>query len=169
MQDDLTDATKFLIEQGIADKNRVCIYGASYGGYAALMGVIREPDLYRCAISSVGVYSLPMMFSEGDIADREQGLAYLKRVLGEDIQKQQRYSPAYNTDKIKAPLLLIHGLKDQRAPIEQLQLLEKGLRANNKPHEIMILKDEGHGYNDENTRIKVYQKIIKFLDQHIGD
>ena len=168
MQNDLTDATLQLIEQGIADKERICIYGASYGGYAALMGVIREPDLYQCAIGSVGVYDLPMMFLEGDVADRQSGLAYLKRVLGEDVAKHKQYSPAFNTDKIKVPLLLIHGEKDQRAPIEHLQSLEAALKANNKPYEKLVLKNEGHGYYDEQNRITVYSKIIEFLDQNIG-
>lgn len=168
IQDDLTDATKALIEQGIADKDRICIYGASFGGYASLMGVIREPDLYQCAIGSVGVYSLPMMFQEGDIADQKQGISYLKDVLGDSPEKLKAYSPAYNTDKIKVPLLLIHGERDNRAPIEHLVFLEQQLKANNKAYEKLILPKEGHGYYDEQTRIQVYSKIIQFLDQHIG-
>lgn len=168
MQNDLTDATLQLIEQGIADKNRICIYGASYGGYAALMGAIREPDLYQCAIGSVGVYSLPMMFQEGDISDSKIGLNYLKQILSKDPVKLKTNSPAYNTDKIKAPLLLIHGAKDKRAPIEHLEALEKGLKANNKSYEKLIIGNEGHGYYDENNRVKVYSKIIQFLDKHIG-
>ena len=168
MQDDLTDATKALIEQGIADKNRICIYGASYGGYAALMGVIREPDLYQCAIGTMGVYSLPMMFKEGDIADRVSGINYLKKVLGESTEQQKAYSPAYNTDKIKVPLLLIHGKKDHRAPIEQFDALEAALKANNKTYQKLILADEGHGFYNEQTRIQVYSQILKFLDKHIG-
>lgn len=168
MQDDLTDATLQLIEQGIADKNRICIFGASYGGYAALMGTIREPDLYRCAIGSMGVYDLPMLFKEGDVADSRSGLGYLKRVLGNDINKQKQYSPVYNTDKIKTPLLLVHGRKDERAPIEQFEALEQALKSSKTPFEKLILSDDGHGYSDEESRIKVFTKILAFLEKHIG-
>ena len=168
MQDDLTDATLQLIEQGIADKNRICIYGASYGGYAALMGVIREPDLYQCAIGSMGVYDIPMLFTEGDIPDSRSGIGYLKRVLGEDTAKQKQYSPAYNTDKIKVPLLLIHGMQDQRTPIEQFEALEDALKKNNKQYQKLILSKDGHGYGDVESRNLVYTEILSFLDKHIG-
>ena len=168
MQDDLTDATLQLIDKGIADKDRICIYGASYGGYAAVMGTIREPDLYRCAIGSMGVYDLPKLFEEGNVANSRSGLGYLKRVLGNDTNKQKQYSPVYNTDKIKTPLLLLHGRKDNQAPYSQYEALAKALKKSKKPFDKLILKNDGHGYSDEESRIKVYTQILAFLDKHIG-
>ncbi|MCF6318422.1 MAG: prolyl oligopeptidase family serine peptidase, partial [Proteobacteria bacterium] len=102
MQDDVTDGTQWLIDQGIADKSRICIYGGSYGGYAALSGIVREPDLYKCAIGYVGVYDLPTMKKRGDIVKREQGRKYLDHVLGSDDDELQKNSPARHVNKIKA-------------------------------------------------------------------
>ena len=168
MQDDLTDATKYLIEQGIADKNRICIFGESYGGYSALMGVVREPNLYQCAIGSMGVYSLPMLFEKQFQTISASNLSYLAKVLGTDQAKLKQYSPAYSTSKITAPLLLIHGATDRRAPIEHLKLLEENLKANNKAYEKLVIRNEGHGIYDEDNRAAVYGRILAFLDKHIG-
>lgn len=169
MQDDITDATLALVESGVADANRICIYGHSYGGYAALMGVVREPELYRCAIGSMGVYNLPMMFKEGDIPDRASGLAYLKQALGEDQADLQERSPAYNADKIQADILLIHGARDERAPIEQAESLKSALDDAGKSYQWLEIGDEAHGYYDEDNRRAVYEKVLSFLDANIGD
>jgi dipeptidyl aminopeptidase/acylaminoacyl peptidase len=168
MQDDITDATKALIDSGVADSSRVCIYGHSYGGYAALMGAVREPELYRCVIGSMGVYDLPMMFKEGDIADRESGLAYLRQALGEDQEDLQSRSPAYNANKIKAEVLLIHGARDERAPIEQAESLQKALKQAGVPYQWLEIGNEAHGYYDEQNRLTVYSKVLAFLDANIG-
>lgn len=168
MQDDITDATKALIDSGVADSSRICIYGHSYGGYAALMGAVREPELYRCVIGSMGVYDLPMMFKKGDVADSESGLAYLRQALGEDQEDLQPRSPAYNADKIKAKVLLIHGAKDDRAPIEQAKSLQKALKQAGVPYEWLEISDEAHGYYDEQNRLTVYTKVLAFLNENIG-
>jgi len=168
MQDDITDATKALIDSGVADSSRICIYGHSYGGYAALMGAVREPELYRCVIGSMGIYDLPMMFKEGDIADSESGLAYLRQALGEDQQDLQSRSPAYNADKIKAAVLLIHGAKDERAPIEQAESMQKALKQAGVAYQWLEISNEAHGYYDEQNRLAVYTKVLAFLDANIG-
>jgi len=169
MQDDITDATKALIDRKIVDPKRICIYGGSYGGYAALMGVIREPDLYQCAIGSAGVYDLPLMFEEGNIANRlKYGIAYLKEAVGEDIEDMKARSPVYNVDKIKANILLIHGGKDEQVPISHAYALKDALDEINKPYEWLKLDNEGHGYNDNENRKLVFDKILTFLDKNIG-
>ena len=168
MQDDLTDATLDLINKGIVDSKRICIYGASYGGYAALTGAFKEPDLYKCAIGSMGVYSLPMMFEKGDMPKRESGMNYLKKVLGEDVAVQKQRSPVFNADKIKANVLLIHGAKDERVPIEQAELLKQAFDQIGKKYQWLKLSDEAHGYYDEENRKVIYTKILKFLDNNIG-
>ncbi|MGO4893222.1 alpha/beta hydrolase family protein [Flavobacterium sp. W21_SRS_FM6] len=168
MQDDLTDATKWAIESGVADADRVCIYGASYGGYATLMGVVKEPDLYKCAIGYVGVYSLPMMFEEGDIPSSQSGINYLEQALGTDQEDLKKRSPAYNVDKIKAALFLVHGGKDERVPIEQAEFLMKQLDKRNYPYELLIKEKEGHGFYKEEHRLELYEKMLQFLEKHIG-
>ncbi|MGS2719552.1 alpha/beta hydrolase family protein [Paraglaciecola aestuariivivens] len=168
MQDDLTDATNWAVKTGVADKNRLCIYGASYGGYAALMAVVKEPDLYKCAIGYVGVYDLPMMFKEGDIPARESGIAYLKEVLGEDQADLEARSPAYNVDKIKAALFIVQGGKDIRVPIEQMYSLTNRLDKAGYPYELMVKENEGHGFYKEEHRLELYQRMLAFLEKHIG-
>lgn len=169
MQDDLTDATLWAVEQGYADKDRMCIYGASYGGYAALMGVTKEPDLYQCAIGFVGVYSLPMMFEEGDVPDSRFGQNYLREALGDDMQSLKARSPAYNVDKIKADIMLVHGAKDERVPIEQAEFLREQFDKIGKPYEWYVEEREGHGFYKPENRLKLYQKQLAFFDKHIGD
>ena len=168
MQDDLTAATIELINNGTVDPKKICIYGASYGGYAALTGTFREPDLYKCAIGSMGVYSLPMMFERGDMPKRESGMNYLNKVLGNDLEVQKQRSPVFNADKIKANILLIHGAKDERAPIEQAEALMQAFDNVGKKYQWLKLNDEAHGYYDEKNRVTVYNKILDFLDANIG-
>jgi len=167
MQDDLTDATHWAIEQRIAPKDRICIYGASYGGYAALMGAVKEPKLYRCAIGYAGVYDLELMFSSGDIPQWKGGRSYLDDVLGNDMAALHSRSPAYNAGKIEIPVLLIHGKEDWRADYEQAKRMKTALEKNRKKLEWMALSREGHGVYDEETRLEVYERILKFLDGNL--
>lgn len=167
MQDDVTDATRWAVAQGIAPADRICIYGASYGAYAALMGVVREPDLYRCAIGSAGVYDLELMFTTADVSDSRSGRTYLNKVLGEDLADLRARSPVHNAERIKAPVLLIHGKADWRADIEQLERMKNALEKQGKPVESMALSREGHSFYDEQTRRAVYERILAFLGQHL--
>ena len=168
MQDDVTDATLWAIEQGIADPKKICIYGGSYGAYSALMGAVRNPDLYQCAVGYAGVYDLPQMFEEGDISDSKKGLNYLKAVLGNDVEKLKTRSPVHNIDKLKASLLLVHGGKDERTPITQLESLTKALDEADYPYETLIKPNEGHGFYQLDNREDFYNKLLKFLDKNIG-
>lgn len=169
MQDDLTDAVRWAAAQGYADIDRVCIYGGSYGGYAALMSPIREPGLYRCAIGYVGVYSLPMMTEKGDIPRREAGRAYLKRVLPEDEAERRAQSPAYNVDKLDLPVMLVHGAKDERVPIDQMEYLVKQMaKAGKKPEMVLVKAKEGHGFVVPENNVELYTKLLGFLDRHLA-
>lgn len=166
MQDDLTDATHWLIEQGIADAKRICIAGGSYGGYAALMGVAKEPDLYRCAIGYVGVYDLAMMYSNGDIPQSYSGKNYLTMALGKDGLAEM--SPVNVADRIKVPVLLAAGGADERAPVEHTEAMERALKAAGVPVDTLIYRDEGHGFFKYEHRLEYYTKVLDFLDKHIG-
>ncbi|MEQ3512203.1 S9 family peptidase [Pseudoalteromonas sp. BZB3] len=167
IQHDIIDATKYVIEQGYADPKNMCIMGASFGGYSALQSSIIEPDMFKCAIGVVGVYDLPLMFEEGDVAERNSGQRYLTQVLGTDEAKLKAYSPSYNIDKLKAPVLIVHGGDDERAPIEQAESLVDALKKAKHPYEYMLLENEGHGFYKPEHRADYYKRVLAFLDEHL--
>lgn len=166
MQDDLADAVKFAIDNQWADSKRVCTFGASYGGYAALMQPIRFPELYRCAIGYVGVYDLAVMNKAGDIPDTESGRRYLKRVLGDDKAVWAANSPARNVEKIKVPVFLAQGAVDNRVPIDQFNALKNAMSANGVKVETMVADGEGHGFFNPKNREALYLKIEDFLKRN---
>lgn len=168
MQDDLTDATLWAIDEGIAARDRVCIYGASYGGYAAMMGVVREPDLYQCAIAYVGVYDLELMFEKGDIPGRDSGITFLKEAVGEDEDDLRARSPIHHIDKLKAPVFIVHGGEDFRVDVEHAYRLRKRMEELDKPYEWMLKEKEAHGFYRPENRLELYQRMIAFLGKYIG-
>jgi dipeptidyl aminopeptidase/acylaminoacyl peptidase len=167
LQDDITDATHWAVDQGVADAARICIYGGSYGGYAALMGAAREAALYKCAAGYVGVYDLPLMFEKGDTRSLDSGKAYLHDWLGEPSQLG-KVSPVHMAGQIKAPVFLAAGGKDERAPIEHSKRMEKALRAAGVPVETLYYPTEGHGFYTDEHRKAFYTQLLGFLDRNIG-
>lgn len=168
MQDDLTDATLWAIDSGIAARDRVCIYGGSYGGYAAMMGVVREPDLYQCAIAYVGVYDLELMFKKGDIPTRDSGITFLKEAVGEDKQDLRARSPLHNLHKLKAPVFIVHGGEDYRVDVEHAYRLRDRMEELGLPYEWMLKEKEGHGFYRPENRLELYQRMLAFLGKYIG-
>lgn len=166
--DDVSDGVKWAIDNKLADPNRICIYGSSYGGYAALQGTIRYPDLYKCAIGYVGVYDLTVMYKEGDIKQSRSGRRYLDRVLGDDQAALIAASPARNVDKVKVPVMLVQGTLDRRVPMEQFEALERAFRKANVPVETMVVSGEGHGFVKPENITDLNNRVVKFLQQHIG-
>lgn len=167
MQDDLTDATRWAIAQGIADGGRICIYGGSYGGYASLMGVAKEPSLYKCAVGYVGVYDLPTMHTEGDIQRRGSGETYIREWIG-DREALGATSPNRMADRIKVPVFLAAGGEDERAPIKHSEMMEKALRNAGVPVETLYYKTEGHGFYLEQNRREYYTRLLSFLGRNLG-
>jgi dipeptidyl aminopeptidase/acylaminoacyl peptidase len=167
MQDDITDATRWAIQQKVAIPERICLFGSSYGGYAALMGVAREPDLYRCAVGYAGVYDLELTRESGNIPQSRSGRAYLAKALGDDPADLRARSPVNHIQKIRAPVLLVHGKEDWQADYKQATEMKKALEQNGKQFEWMALRGEGHGVYDEASRRQVYERILSFLDQHL--
>ena len=166
MQDDLTDATQWAIREGIADRNRICIYGASYGGYASLMGVAKEPDLYKCAVGYVGVYDLNMLWGRGDISQSSFGKDFLADNLGK--QDLNASSPNKLASRIKVPVFLAAGGADVRAPQSHSEAMAQALKAAGKPVETMYYSTEGHGFVKEENQIAYYTKLFQFFERHIG-
>jgi dipeptidyl aminopeptidase/acylaminoacyl peptidase len=167
MQDDLTDATKWAIDKKITTADRICIYGGSYGGYAALMGVVREPKLYRCAIGYAGVYDLQLMYETGDIPRSKSGGNYLNLVLGNDPAELRARSPAAQAAKIEVPVFLIHGKEDFRADYQQATRMKTELEKAGKAVEWIALRGEGHGVYDDETRKELYEAVLKFLEKNL--
>ena len=166
MQDDVTDATRWAIAQGIADPDRICIYGGSYGAYAALMGVAREPSLYRCAVGYVGVYDLPRMLSNRE-SPAASGKAWQRQWVGEASQLVDK-SPINLAGQIKVPVFLAAGGQDYVAPIEHTEGMEKALRAAGVPVETLYYRTEGHGFFVTDHRREYYEKLLAFLDRNLG-
>ena len=166
MQDDLTDATHWAVEKGYTDANRVCIYGASYGGYAALMGAAKEPALYKCAAGYVGVYDLPAMVA-ADSAKGTFGKTYGREWVG-DKDKLDMVSPNRIADRIKTPIFLAAGGKDERAPIVHTKMMEKALRQHGVPVETLYYDTEGHGFYTHDHRLEFYTRLLAFFNRNIG-
>ncbi|WP_334032108.1 alpha/beta hydrolase family protein [Alteromonas sp. P256] len=167
MIDDINDSVKWAIDKEYVDGNNVCAYGASYGGYAALMSAVKEPDLYECTIGYVGIYDLQYMFTQSDIPNNWGGKAYLQKVLGNDKAQLKAYSPLYHADKIKANVMLIHGSKDRRVPEINSEALSKALIRAGNPPEYLQYSQAGHGVFDEGDRRELYQGLINFLDKNL--
>jgi dipeptidyl aminopeptidase/acylaminoacyl peptidase len=166
MQDDVTDATLWAINNKVADPARICIFGASYGAYSALMGVAREPDLYRCAVGYSGLYDLTLMEKAGDIQDA--GIAYIHEVLGNNDEHLRSISPVYLADRIKADVMLIHGVLDRRTPIQHAKRMRSALEDNGKQVEWLVDIEQGHGFFGVADQLKVHQKISAFIGKHLG-
>ena len=166
MQDDLTDATQWAVSSGIADKSRICIYGASYGGYAALTGVAREPDLYQCAVGYVGVYDLQQLttFSRRTPEYHE---TWMSDWVGER-RSLGSVSPVNLADKIKVPVMLAAGGMDPIAPVEHTEAMEKALRKAGVPVETLYYPNEGHGFHAPEHREQFYRQLLDFLSRHLG-
>ncbi|MCU7375871.1 alpha/beta fold hydrolase [Paucibacter sp. O1-1] len=169
MQNDLTDATRWAVKEGIADRNRLCIMGGSYGGYAALMGVSVEPDLYQCAIGYVGVYDLRLMKKRGDIPQSSYGKNYLQRVLGTDEDELARRSPVEYADAITAKVFLVAAENDSRVPPLHSERMRDALKRAGKAPEYLLGRGEGHGFYDPKNVEAFYERSLKFLDSAIGE
>lgn len=176
MQDDLSDGIKHLAAKGTVDPRRVCIMGGSYGGYAAMMGVAKDPDLYRCAINIVGVTDLPLMIEQtwsdtNAIPRYSQG--FFDNMIGRLSDPKEKAmleanSPARLASRIKAPVLIAHGGGDQRVPIQHATRMRSALRDAGMEPEWLYFPDEGHGFRTEAARIELYTAIERFLGKHLN-
>jgi len=168
IMDDILDATRLVIKKGMVDSNRVCIYGGSFGGYAAMQSSIRAPELFKCAVGYDGVYDLTLMGNSGDM--RLSGLArgYVRRVLGEDEKALKAASPAYNADKLRARVFLIHGKDDERAPIKHAERLRDALTKVGRPPEWLVESREEHGFVNEANRERMYARMLSFINRSLN-
>jgi len=171
MQTDLSDAIDFLAAEGIADPERVCIFGWSYGGYAALAGATITPEDYKCVVAGAPVSDLPRMLQWVDrYYGKNSGSAgYWYNAIGSrfsSADKLQRYSPARRIDHVRAPIMLIHGDIDLIVPIEQSEIMAAALEDAGKPYEFVRLEGENHNILYGETRVEMMEALERFVLEH---
>lgn len=168
MQDDVTDGAKAMVKLGFADPERMCIVGGSYGGYAALMGAVKTPNLFQCAISFAGVTDILRILAEGKKFKFATNNPPNVGGWRDDRDQLHDTSPINNIDAIKIPILLIHGDKDLSVRVSHSRRMAAALKRAKKPHKLVILKDGNHHLQLERHRLRFLQEMEAFLAQHIG-
>jgi len=174
MQDDLTDGVRKLVADGIANPKRVCIVGASYGGYAALAGAALTPHVYACAVSFAGLSDLPKFISEERARYGENSVqvsSWISRIGSSyaDSEQLAATSPARHADQIRCPVLLMHGEGDSTVPVEQSELMADAMKSAGRPVEFIRFPGEDHYFNFADTRIRFLKETEAFLKKNIGN
>ncbi|MBT9596821.1 MAG: S9 family peptidase [Vitreoscilla sp.] len=171
MQDDLADAARWAIDKGIADPKRICIAGGSYGGYAALMGLVRQSDIFRCGIEYFGVTDIELMYTShwSDFSKdyKTYGMPVLIGDRVQDAAQLDATSPLKQSAKINAPLLMGHGRQDPRVPFEHYSKLLDKLKGQNPNVETVVYNEEGHGWNLDANEADFWTRAETFLDKHL--
>ena len=167
MQDDLVDAVRWAVDEGIADPDRLVIMGASYGGYAALSGLTRDPELFAAAISEVGpsnvrtlLASLPPYWVSGR--------TILERMIGVGKVDLDAISPLQHVDRIQRPLLLGHGANDPRVKLTESETIAAAMEERQLPIDFVVFPDEGHGLANPRNALAMYALVEAFLSEHVG-
>lgn len=169
MIDDLIDGVKWANTLPQIDANRVCVYGISYGGYAAMMVPIKAPSLVKCAVGYSGRYDLVSRFSQASNKGEEQNINWLKRFMGDDMKALAAESPVNLADKVKVPVFMAHGTKDETTELDQAERMRDALKSVGNAPEWLLTKNEGHGFYDSEHRKEFYLKLEAFLKKHIGN
>jgi len=175
MQNDIADGTRWAIAQGIADPRRICLAGASYGGYAALMGLVNDPDLYQCAFEWLGVTDIELMYTGTWYAKPDMSEAFQRYgmpvMIGDpvkDAKQLEATSPIRQASRIRQPLLLAYGSEDGRVPLHQGSKFYRAVVQTNKRIEWVVYDGEGHGWSLPKNRIDFWQRVERFLYKYIG-
>lgn len=152
------------------DPDNICIYGGSYGGYSAVMSIIRSPEKYKCAASFAGVMDLTLLFNKSSVQNNDVISEKLRELVGDPKKEREelmKYSPVYQYEKINRPLMLIHGTKDERVDVEHSWRLRRMLKLRKIPHEWLIMDDIGHGFDSTSDIKTMYDKLIPFFDKYL--
>ncbi|MBQ4890241.1 S9 family peptidase [Shewanella sp. MMG014] len=160
MQGDVDQGTRYLINQGIADPDKICIVGGSYGGYAAMMGAAMNPGLYQCVISFAGVADVENLVKLSRFYTTHE---LTKKTLGDDYDELYEYSPIRHADKINVPILLIHGDNDKVVQVSQSRDMYRKLDALDKPVEYVEIENGNHYLSNNQHRLMTFKAIEKFL------
>ncbi len=173
MQDDVADAVRWTIDKGWVDPKRVCIGGASYGGYATLMSAIRYPDLYRCGIAWAAVTDPRLMFEDTWVSDvsreaREHSYTAMIGDPDKDAAMLRAAAPVERAGEIKIPIMMAFGVKDRRVPLDHGKRMRAAMRAAGQDPDYVLYDGEGHGWFKVDTRIDFWRRAEKFLAQHLN-
>ncbi|HWJ05559.1 MAG TPA: S9 family peptidase [Steroidobacteraceae bacterium] len=162
---DITDGARWAVAQGIADPKRMCIVGWSFGGYAALLGAVRNNDLYRCSVSIAGVADLNQLLLEGRFFS---GSRFRREQLGSDKEKLQADSPLRHVDRIEMPVLMIHGDKDYQVDVDHTRRMDSAMTRAKRPHRTVVIEDGTHQLERKSDRVVLLSEIEQFLLQNLG-
>lgn len=168
MQDDLDDAVTHLVDEGIVDPDRVCIAGSSYGGFAAVWGAIRNPEIYRCAVSFAGVmhFERQLRHDRNFLFRRNRG-RHWDRVDGDQTNFDlDDISPAVQVERLSRPVLLVHGEEDNRVPFNQFELMVDRAEDADIELETLTFEESGHGFNSAEDETAYYDAVVDFLQRH---
>ena len=172
MQEDVQDGAQWLIDQGIADPARLAIYGGSYGGYATLQGLVKDPEFYACGVDYVGVSNL-FTFMNGIPEYWKPYLTMMYEMVGdpsnpEDSARMAATSPSLNADKITAPLFVAQGANDPRVVKSESDQMVEAMQARGVNVQYMVKDNEGHGFRNQENKYDFYNAMEQFLKEHIG-
>lgn len=167
MQDDLEDAVAWARSQNGIDGTRTCIWGASYGAYAALMSVVRDSARYRCAIGMAGPYDLPTLYKWGSTQRSRRGKAWLEKSLGTDMALLVERSPTHLAKRIDTPVLLVQGGRDRLVSSEHFKSMQAALEKAGKTYEVYSSPGETHGFFADKSRDEYYRRVMGFLSRHL--
>jgi dipeptidyl aminopeptidase/acylaminoacyl peptidase len=167
IQDDITDGTNWLVEEGIADPHRIGIYGGSFGAFASLMGLVKTPDLYSAGAGYAGCYDIEDMVND-DQWYQWWDDDWHEKMIGADPERLRTASPRRRANEIRAPVLLAHGQDDQRLNANQSRDMHEALKKAGKQVEYMEFENEIHGFLFERNKIAFYSRLIEFFDEHLA-
>jgi dipeptidyl aminopeptidase/acylaminoacyl peptidase len=171
MQEDLADAAQWAVKQGWADARRIGIMGGSYGGYATLMGLIQQPDVFRAGVEWAGVTDIDLMFTsvsaDANSENRNYGMRTLIGDPQQDAEQLARTSPLRRAAELKQPLLMAHGGQDKRVPVEHASRLRDAVQPHNPNLSYVVYNDERHGWSRDANRIDFWQRVDAFLDRYL--
>lgn len=183
MQEDVADGARHLVSQGVADPNRLCIMGWSYGGYVAFTASFLNTDLFKCSVAGAGISDLNAMqrwvrsgqieadvISGGGAGAQSISYQYWRQAIGADSGTLDRYSAAPNAERVGIPLLVIHGDEDQTVPIDQSEIMERAMRRVGRPVRLIRLRDMDHYFTPDQGEDwrTVFTESLAFFNQHIG-
>jgi len=167
MQDDVADGVRWLVSEGIADPDRIGVYGSGYGGYAALLALAADPELFRAGASWGAVTDRAALLDRpGDYSSPDWNHPTVGATPS-DREALAARSPAHLADRIRAPVLLAHGTKDRVVAVAQLRAMEDALDAANRPFESEEYRNQGHEFSDESDRIDFHERLVRFFEQNL--
>ncbi len=165
MIDDMQQGAQALIDAGLVDDSQICAMGGSYGGYGTAQSLVRHNDFYDCGIIIAGFFDIEALVNKTDVTDRYQGRKYMEAATGGTTEELRNISPLRNLDKIKAPILLLHGKKDERTPYKGAQEMVEAMKKAGLDFEHKFYNKEGHGNRKMENRIDEWQRVANFLER----